>query len=136
MTDSATFTLRPIPKAAFIAGYAGLLPQIIAAAMWCRVPNIAGPVLLWLMVMPHLSSASLAACGGRLARPRAGMTRRPMAYLHLPLRPACWLLRPMRHGFWDGNGPARRWHGLGFSFCYRPWRIAGCRRAVPCQRAG
>jgi cbb3-type cytochrome oxidase subunit 3 len=33
MTDSATFTLRPIPKAAFIAGYAGLLPQIIAAAM-------------------------------------------------------------------------------------------------------
>ena len=33
MTDSATFTLRPIPKAAFIAGYAGLLPQVIAAAM-------------------------------------------------------------------------------------------------------
>lgn len=33
MTDSATFTLRPIPKAAFIAGYAGLLPQLIAAAM-------------------------------------------------------------------------------------------------------
>jgi cbb3-type cytochrome oxidase subunit 3 len=33
MTDSATFTLRPIPKAAFIAGYAGLLPQIITAAM-------------------------------------------------------------------------------------------------------
>jgi cbb3-type cytochrome oxidase subunit 3 len=33
MADSATFTLRPIPKAAFIAGYAGLLPQIIAAAM-------------------------------------------------------------------------------------------------------
>jgi len=28
MTDSATFTLRPIPKAAFIAGYAGLLPQM------------------------------------------------------------------------------------------------------------
>ena len=33
MTDSATFTLRPIPKAAFIAGYAGLLPQLIAAMM-------------------------------------------------------------------------------------------------------
>ena len=33
MTDSATFTLRPIPKAAFIAGYAGLLPQLIAGAM-------------------------------------------------------------------------------------------------------
>jgi cbb3-type cytochrome oxidase subunit 3 len=33
MTDSATFTLRPIPKAVFIAGYAGLLPQIITAAM-------------------------------------------------------------------------------------------------------
>lgn len=33
MTGNATFTLRPIPKAAFIAGYAGLLPQIIAAAM-------------------------------------------------------------------------------------------------------
>ena len=33
MADSATFTLRPIPKAAFIAGYAGLLPQVIAAAM-------------------------------------------------------------------------------------------------------
>jgi hypothetical protein len=33
MTDSATFTLRPIPKAAFVAGYAGLLPQVIAAAM-------------------------------------------------------------------------------------------------------
>ena len=33
MIDNATFTLRPIPKAAFIAGYAGLLPQIIAAAM-------------------------------------------------------------------------------------------------------
>ena len=33
MTDSATFTLRPSPKAAFIAGYAGLLPQLIAAAM-------------------------------------------------------------------------------------------------------
>ena len=33
MTDSATFTLRPIPKAAFIAGYAGLLPQVIAAIM-------------------------------------------------------------------------------------------------------
>lgn len=33
MTDTATFTVRPIPKAAFIAGYAGLLPQAIAAAM-------------------------------------------------------------------------------------------------------
>ena len=33
MIENATFTLRPIPKAAFIAGYAGLLPQIIAAAM-------------------------------------------------------------------------------------------------------
>ncbi|MFN3619965.1 DUF3429 domain-containing protein [Sphingorhabdus sp.] len=33
MTDSAIFTLRPIPKAAFVAGYAGLLPQVIAAAM-------------------------------------------------------------------------------------------------------
>ena len=33
MTENATFTLRPIPKAAFVAGYAGLLPQIIAAAM-------------------------------------------------------------------------------------------------------
>ena len=33
MTDSATFTLGPIPKAAFIAGYAGLLPQVLAAAM-------------------------------------------------------------------------------------------------------
>ncbi len=33
MTDSATFTLRPIPRAAFIAGYAGLLPQLIAAAL-------------------------------------------------------------------------------------------------------
>ena len=33
MTENATFTLRLIPKAAFVAGYAGLLPQIIAAAM-------------------------------------------------------------------------------------------------------
>lgn len=33
MIENATVTLRPIPKAAFIAGYAGLLPQIIAAAM-------------------------------------------------------------------------------------------------------
>jgi Protein of unknown function (DUF3429) len=33
MIDSATFTLRPIPKEAFVAGYAGLLPQVIAAAM-------------------------------------------------------------------------------------------------------
>jgi hypothetical protein len=33
MADSPSFTLHPIPKAAFIAGYAGLLPQIIAAAM-------------------------------------------------------------------------------------------------------
>ena len=33
MTDSATFTLHPIPRAAFVAGYAGLLPQVIAAAM-------------------------------------------------------------------------------------------------------
>lgn len=33
MTDNATFTLRPIPKAALVAGYAGLLPQVIAAAM-------------------------------------------------------------------------------------------------------
>ena len=33
MTDNATFTLRPIPKAAFVAGYAGLLPQVIAAVM-------------------------------------------------------------------------------------------------------
>ena len=33
MAYSPSFTLRPIPKAAFIAGYAGLLPQIIAAAM-------------------------------------------------------------------------------------------------------
>lgn len=33
MIENATFTLRPIPKVAFIAGYAGLLPQIIAAAM-------------------------------------------------------------------------------------------------------
>jgi len=33
MIDNATFILRPIPKTAFIAGYAGLLPQIIAAAM-------------------------------------------------------------------------------------------------------
>ena len=33
MADSPIFTLRPIPKAAFIAGYAGLLPQVIAAAM-------------------------------------------------------------------------------------------------------
>ena len=33
MTENATFTLRPIPKAAFVASYAGLLPQIIAAAM-------------------------------------------------------------------------------------------------------
>ena len=33
MTENVTFTLRPIPKAAFVAGYAGLLPQIIAAAM-------------------------------------------------------------------------------------------------------
>ena len=33
MIENATFTLRPIPKAAFIAGYAGILPQIIAAAM-------------------------------------------------------------------------------------------------------
>ena len=33
MIDNATFTLRPIPKAAFVAGYAGLLPQVIAAAM-------------------------------------------------------------------------------------------------------
>ena len=33
MTDNATLTLRPIPKAAFVAGYAGLLPQVIAAAM-------------------------------------------------------------------------------------------------------
>ncbi len=32
MTDNATFTLRPIPKAALVAGYAGLLPQVIAAA--------------------------------------------------------------------------------------------------------
>ena len=33
MTDNATLTLRPLPKAAFVAGYAGLLPQVIAAAM-------------------------------------------------------------------------------------------------------
>ena len=33
MTDNVTFTLRPLPKAAFVAGYAGLLPQVIAAAM-------------------------------------------------------------------------------------------------------
>ena len=33
MTDTAICTVRPIPKAAFIAGYAGLLPQAIAAAM-------------------------------------------------------------------------------------------------------
>lgn len=33
MADSATFTLHPIPKAAFVAGYAGLLPQVIAAIM-------------------------------------------------------------------------------------------------------
>ena len=33
MTDSATFTLHPIPRAACVAGYAGLLPQVIAAAM-------------------------------------------------------------------------------------------------------
>jgi len=33
MTDNATFTLRPLPKAAFVAGYAGLLPQVIAAVM-------------------------------------------------------------------------------------------------------
>ena len=33
MIENATFTLRPIPKAAFVAGYAGILPQIIAAAM-------------------------------------------------------------------------------------------------------
>ena len=33
MIDNATFTLRPIAKAAFVAGYAGLLPQVIAAAM-------------------------------------------------------------------------------------------------------
>ena len=33
MTDNATCTLRPLPKAAFVAGYAGLLPQVIAAVM-------------------------------------------------------------------------------------------------------
>ena len=33
MAHNATFTLRPLPKAAFVAGYAGLLPQVIAAAM-------------------------------------------------------------------------------------------------------
>jgi hypothetical protein len=33
MTVNATFTLRPLPKAAFVAGYAGLLPQVIAAVM-------------------------------------------------------------------------------------------------------
>ena len=33
MTDNATLTLRPLPKAAFVAGYAGLLPQVIAAVM-------------------------------------------------------------------------------------------------------
>lgn len=33
MTDGATFTLHPLPKAAFVAGYAGLLPQVIAALM-------------------------------------------------------------------------------------------------------
>jgi hypothetical protein len=29
--NTAIFTLRPLPKAAFVAGYAGLLPQIFAA---------------------------------------------------------------------------------------------------------
>ena len=33
MAHNATFTLRPLPKAAFVAGYAGLVPQVIAAAM-------------------------------------------------------------------------------------------------------
>ena len=31
--NTAIFTLRPLPKAAFIAGYAGLLPQIFAAVL-------------------------------------------------------------------------------------------------------
>ena len=31
--ESAQFTLRPLPKAAFVAGYAGLLPQIFAAVL-------------------------------------------------------------------------------------------------------
>ena len=31
--NTAIFTLRPLPKAAFVAGYAGLLPQIFAAVL-------------------------------------------------------------------------------------------------------
>jgi len=136
MADSATITLRPIPKAAFIAGYAGLLPQVIAAAM-----VVSGSEYRWTgLALAYGYAAFIFSFIGGMWWALGATTRRDDAsdngIFALAVAPSLLALATYVPWIWVGNGPARRWHGLGFSFCYRPWGIAGCRRAAPCQQAG
>ena len=130
MTDSATFTLRPIPKAAFIGGYAGLLPQIIAAAM-----VVSGSEYRWTgLALAYGYAAFIFSFIGGMWWALGATTRRDDASANgifaLAVAPSLLALAtyaPWILG-WEWPGPSMAW--LGFFLLLSPladrWLSARC----------